>query len=629
MTTSARHAGPVPTGPEDVAPRYTHKQILEILAGLLLAMFTSMISTTVVGTALPTIVGELGGQDQLSWVASATILAMTVSTPLWGKLSDVFGRKRIFQIALVLFVVASAAAGLSQNMGQLIAARAVQGLGAGGLQALTQVILGDVVEPRERGRYSGYLGAVFGISTVAGPLLGGFLVDADALGWRACFYVSIPLAVVAFAVIQKVLHLPRVKRDTRIDWLGAFLVTGAAGSFMLWLSLGGQEFAWGSGWTVLLVTAAVVFGIAAVLVERRSAAPILPPRLFTNRTVVLTIVASLFVGVAMFGVMIYLPQYLQIAKGMSPTASGLMTVPMVVAMFTTSMTSGQLISRFGRWKVYPVVGTLLVAIGLLLLSRLHVDTSHLVFGLDIAVIGLGLGLTMQVLVLAAQNAVPRSDLATTTASVTFFRSLGGAVGIAAFGAVLTNRLAAEITSLLAERHIALPPGAGGSVHLGTPSAIHALPGPLQDVVLEAFTRALHAVFLLGVPAALIAFVAVVAMPELVLRTGRAAAEPAAEPAAAGTGDDVLFAGLVLALVAERADRLSDDSALAQVLARLVPDRPGRVGERAAFAARTIVRPTAAALLRYATGGAASAPPPAPRRHVRATAVEPAETVYPN
>lgn len=603
---------------------------MEILVGLLLAMLTSMISTTVVGTALPTIVGDLGGQDQLSWVASATILAMTVSTPLWGKLSDIFGRKRLFQLALLLFVLASAAAGLSQNMGQLIAARAAQGLGAGGLQSLTQVILGDVVEPRERGRYSGYLGSVFGISTVLGPLLGGFLVDTEGLGWRACFYVSIPLSVVAFIVIQKVLKLPHVKRDARIDWLGAFFVTGAAGSLMLWLSLGGKEFDWDSGWTVLLLAATVICLAGAIFAERHAAAPILPPSLFANKSVVLTIVASLLVGVAMFGVMIYLPQYLQIVKGLSPTESGLMTVPMVVTMFVMSLVSGRLITRFGRWKVFPLAGTLFVGLGLFLLSNLHVDTSHLVFGLDIAVIGAGLGMTMQVLILAAQNAVPRSDLATTTSAVAFFRSLGGAIGIAGFGAVLTNRLSTEMTSLFQERRVPLPKG-GGDVHLGTPDAIHQLPGPIQDIVLEAFTRSLHAVFLLGVPAAALAFVAVLLTPELTLRTGGAAAAatpPVAPATNAHTDDDLLLAGLLLALVAERAKTLDDRSELTATLARLVPNQPGTVADRARVAVERHIRPLAALLLRQATGMARNEPLPI-SRHAKARSAEPAEPVYPN
>ncbi len=405
--------------------------------GLMLALLTSMISTSVIGTALPTIVGELGGQEQLSWVAGATLLTMTVSTPLWGKLSDLFGRKHMFQLSLLLFVAASVVAGLSLNMAMLIGGRAVQGIGAGGLSALTQVILGDIVEPRERGRYSGYIGAVFGVSTVAGPLLGGFIVDADWLGWRWCFYVCVPVAVIAFAVIQRVLRLEHVRRDARIDWWGAFTVTGGAATLMLLLSLGGHEFAWRSGWTYGLLALSVAFFGFAVAAERRAAAPILPPRLFRDRTFVLAATASMLVGVAMFGAMIYLPQYLQIVKGMSPTASGLMTLPMVLGLFVASISSGRIVTHTGKWKKFPLAGLLLVALALGLLSRLGVHSSNVTVGVDIAILGIGLGLTMQMLILATQNAVRARDMAVSTSGVSFFRSLGGAVGVAAFGAILT------------------------------------------------------------------------------------------------------------------------------------------------------------------------------------------------
>ncbi|WP_067489027.1 MFS transporter [Actinomadura hibisca] len=501
---------------------YTHRQILEILSGLMMAMLTAMISTSVVGTALPTIVGDLGGQDQLSWVASASLLTMTASTPLWGKLSDIFGRKLMFQSALLLFVVASVGAGLSQNIGELIAARAVQGLGVGGLSALAQVILGDVVPPRERGRYSGYMGAVFGVATVAGPLLGGFIVDADGLGWRWCFYVCIPLAIVAFLVIQKVLKLPKVKRDTRIDVFGAFTITGSATLLMLALSLGGKEFDWNSVWTYGLVGGAVVLLGLSVVAERIASEPILPPRLFRNRTFVLTSIGSLCMGIAMFGGMIYLPQYLQIVKGMSPTASGLMTLPMVAAMFVTSTVSGQLVTRTGRWKVYPVIGLLCVAVAMFLLSRLHVDSSNLVIGLDVAVLGFGLGLTLQIMILAAQNAADLKDLAATTSGVSFFRNLGGAMGVAAFGAILTNRLTAELKDGLAAAHIR-PPAGGGGLSLGSPDAVHRLPEPFKGVVLEAFTKALETVFMVGVPIAILGFLAVLFLKELPLRGSARAA----------------------------------------------------------------------------------------------------------
>ncbi|WP_233508352.1 MDR family MFS transporter [Spongiactinospora gelatinilytica] len=498
-----------------VAPRFTHRQVLKILVGLVLAMLTSMISTSVVGTALPTIVGTLGGQEQLAWVASATLLTMTASTPLWGKLSDLYGRKRMFQVSLVIFTLAAVGAGFAQDMPQLIAARVVQGIGAGGLQALPQIILGDVVEPRERGRYTGYVGAVFGVSTVAGPLLGGFIVDN--LSWRWCFWISVPLAVVAFIVIQKVLKLPLNRRDARVDWWGATFITGGTTALMLMLSLGGHQFAWNSPWTYGLGAFSLAMFAGAVLAERRAPEPILPPRLFADRTFVLTSLASLFVGAAMFGALMFMPQYLQIVKGMTPTASGLMTLPMVLGMLTSSITSGRVVTRTGRWKIFPVVGMLLVAGGLFLLSTLHVGTSLVIIGLDMAVLGIGLGMCMQILVLAAQNAVTRADMASATSGVAFFRSLGGALGVAAFGAILSNRLSGELAERLAAARIPLA-GGQATPDLGAPDAIRSLPGPVLEIVLDAFTRAMDTVFLVGVPVALLGAAAAIALKELPLRS---------------------------------------------------------------------------------------------------------------
>ncbi|CNF20869.1 Drug resistance transporter EmrB/QacA subfamily [Mycobacterium tuberculosis] len=504
-----------PAASEPARPQYTHRQILEILAGLMMAMLTSMISTSVVATALPTIVGDLGGQDQLSWVASASLLTMTASTPLWGKLSDIAGRKLMFQTALLVFVLASVGAGLSQNIGQLIAARAFQGLGVGGLSALAQVILGDVVEPRQRGRYAGYMGAVFGVSTVAGPLLGGFIVDADGLGWRWCFYVCVPLAIVAFLVIQRVLKLPKVQRDTRVDVFGAFTITGSAALLMLVLSLGGTEFPWNSRWTYILLGGAAVLLVLAVVAERIARDPILPPRLFRNRMFLLTSFVSICVGMAMFGVMIYMPQYLQIVKGMSPTASGLMTLPLVLGMLITSTGSGQVVTRTGRYKIFPVLGLACVAAGMFLLSQLHTDSPKAVVGADLALLGIGMGLTLQILILAAQNAAAPADLASTTSGVSFFRNLGGAMGVAAFGAILTNRVAAEIASGFRSAGLPMPSGSSGD--LGSPEEIKNLPEPVHGIITEAFTKAMEAVFLVGVPVALIGFLAVLALKELPLR----------------------------------------------------------------------------------------------------------------
>jgi EmrB/QacA subfamily drug resistance transporter len=501
--------------------RYSHREVVQILSALMLALLTAMISTTVISTALPTIVGTMGGQDKLAWVASAAVLTMTVSTPLWGKLSDLFGRKLMFQSALVSFVGGSLLAGFAPGIGELIAGRAIQGLGAGGMYALTQVILGDIVEPRERGRYAGYTGAVFGVATVAGPLLGGFIVDTGWLGWRWCFFAVIPLAVVAFAVIQKLLDLPLVRRNARIDWFGAGAVTGGAGALMLMLSMGGQEVPWASPWTYGLGALSMVFLALAILAERRAAEPILPPRLFRDRTFVFAGIASAFTGMAMYAVMIYMPQYLQIVKEMTPTASGLMTLPMVIGMLVASISSGRIVTRTGRWKLFPAAGLLLVTAGLVMLSRLQAGSGDVLIGAALAVVGMGLGLSMQILMLAAQNAVRPADLAATTSGVAFFRALGGAIGVAAFGAVLTGRLREEMADMMRAAHIRGP----GHVDLGAPESINRLPAPLPHIVHESFTRAMETVFLVGVPVALLGFLAVLALRELPLRSARSKGAP--------------------------------------------------------------------------------------------------------
>jgi len=525
--------GPRPSGAavEPPAPNYSKRQVIEILAGLMLAMLTSMLTTSIVGTALPTIIGDLGGQDKLSWVASATLLTMTASTPLWGKLSDIWGRKLLFQTALVIFIASSVAAGFAQDMTWLIAARFVQGIGAGGLATLPQVILGDVVEPRERGRYSGFLGAVFGVSTVAGPLLGGFLVDSP-LGWRWCFFITVPVAVAAFITIQRLLHLPaRPRGGAKVDWWGATCIVGAASAVMLVLSLGGKEFAWNSVPTYLFVAAAIVLTALAVAAERRASDPILPPRLFRNRTFLVASAASAAVGMAMFGVMIYFPQYLQIVKGMSPTASGLMTLPMVLGMLAASISSGMLVSRTGKWKAYPVAGMVLVVAGYLVRSRLEVDSGLGMVGFGVMLIGLGLGLSMQILILATQNALARADMAAATSAVSFFRNLGGAVGVAAFGAVMTNRLHSELERMAEEaaRRAEQAAAAGQQAPavpdvsesaLGSPEAIHSLPAAAQDAVVTAFNNSMHTVFQLGVPIAVVGFVLVLFFKQVPLRSGR-------------------------------------------------------------------------------------------------------------
>lgn len=496
------------------SPSFSHREILRIIWALLLCLFVSSLSQTVIATALPTIVGDLGGQDQLAWVASAALLTTTVSTPLWGKVSDLYGRKPLMQIAVWMFVAASVVAGLAQSMAGLVAARAAQGVAVGGVLAMSQAIMADVVSPRERGRYSGYLGASFGVSTVAGPLIGGFLVDGP--GWRWCFYVGVPVAVVASVVLQRNLRLPVVRRQTPVDWLGATFLTASATSLLLVLSLAGTVFAWLSWWTAALAAVFVVSLVGAVLVERRAVEPILPPRLFRNPTFCLTGVAGFFVGFAMFGVMIYLPQYLQVVRGKSPTESGLLTIPLVLGMLVVGLMCGRAITRWGRWKIFPLVGLLLVAIGSALLSTLDAKTNLVALCTYMLVFGSGLGFTQQVLILAVQNTCERRDLGIATSAATFFRSMGGAVGVALFGAILSARITAAIPSLLAER------GAEGSAsdpapRLGTPDEIAALPEPLRSAIREGFTLGLDTVYLLLVPLVLLAFLAVLAVKEVPLR----------------------------------------------------------------------------------------------------------------
>lgn len=596
-------------------PRYTHRQILEILGGLMLAMLTSMLSSTVVSTALPTIVGDLGGQEHYSWVASAMLLTLTASTPLWGKVSDILGRKAMFNTALAIFVGSSMLAGFSQNMWMLIAARAIQGIGAGGLSTLTQTILGDVVEPRERGRYSGYLGAVFGVATVAGPLVGGFLVDS--WGWRWCFFVGVPLAVLAFIVIQRVLKLPRVQRETHIDGFGAITITAAAALLMLLLSFGGTEWPWNSWQTWTFGGAALLMVLLAIPSEMKAKDPILAPRLFRNRSFNLTSLASFFVGMAMFGGLIYLPQYLQTAKGLSPTTSGLMMLPMVVGMFCTSIGVGQIVTRTGRWKVFPAIGLLVVGGGMFLMHQFELGSSKLVIGASVLVLGIGLGMTMQTLMLAAQNAVDRADMAAATSGVSFFRNLGGAVGVAAFGAVMTNKIKDEITDKIAALGVKVP--GGGNVQIGTPDAVHHLPQPFRDIVVGSYVDGIQLVFLCAVPVAVIGFLCILLLPELKLRGSRAGEEQGAPAAATDTvpsltgprtTQDALVTGLLLELIAARVQADPDPSkALTRTVARLA-DGTGDEAARAHRAADSVLRPLALDLLRQAASNATRATEPA-------------------
>lgn len=506
------------------------------MVGLVLAMLTSMLTNSIIGTALPTIMGELGGQDRLAWVATAALLTMTASTPVWGKLSDLWGRKLLFQIALGVFIVASLAAGFAQDINWLIAARALQGLGVGGLATLPNIILGDVVSPRERGRYSGLIGMVFGVSTVLGPLVGGFLVDSP-LGWRWCFLITVPLAVVAFTVVQFMFRMPFApRRKAPVDRLGASLIFSAASTMIVLLSLGGTQFPWNSPIAYVMGVGAVLLIVAAVLVERRAAEPIIPIRLFRDRTFVLASAGSVTVGMMMFGLIIYMPQYLQFVHGMSPTVSGLMTLPLVGSFLTTSIGSGYAISGTGRWKAYPVVGMVLCVLGFTMLSLAQVDPGLTTIVVGQMCVGLGFGLNMQILLLATQSALPLRDMASGTATVTFFRNLGGAMGVAAFGAVMAGRLNSELAiastaareAMDADRVQGVDSGAEElSIGLeraaesaqGSPELVHSLPEPVREVIVGAFDHAMQGVFVAGIPIAVIGLISVSFMKGVPLRGG--------------------------------------------------------------------------------------------------------------
>ncbi|WP_342773506.1 MDR family MFS transporter [Nocardioides pocheonensis] len=504
-----------PATPAEASGQMSHREILEALSGLLLAMFVAMLSSTVVSNALPRIVTDLhGSQSGYTWVVVATLLTMTASTPVWGKLADQFDKKMLVQSALVVYVIGSLIAATAPSMGVLIGARAVQGLGVGGLTALVQVVIASMVTPRERGRYSGYLGAVFALATVSGPLIGGLLVDAPGLGWRSCFYVGIPVAVVAFVVLQKTLHLPVVRREVHIDYLGAGLIVSGVSALLVWVSLAGNDFAWVSGTSAALVALGVVLLVAAVYVEMRVALePVIPTRLFRDRTTALATFASIMVGVAMFGATVYLSQYFQIARGMTPTRAGLMSIAMVGGLLVSSIVSGRRITRTGRWKRYLVGGMVLVVIGLVLLSRIDEQTPLVVVGAFMAVVGVGLGATMQNLVLAVQNNTAQADMGSASAVVAFFRSMGGSIGVSALGAVLSAQVSDKVRSGLTALHISTD---GHQSHQ-IPD-LKSLPAPVRDVFEHAFGTSTGELFLIAAPFALLALVAVLFIREVPLRT---------------------------------------------------------------------------------------------------------------
>ncbi|WP_341845851.1 MFS transporter [Streptomyces atriruber] len=495
--------------------------VLISIGALLLGMLLAALDQTIVSTALPTIVSDLGGMDHLSWVVTAYMLAATAATPLWGKLGDQYGRKKLFQTAIVIFLVGSALCGMAQNMPQLIGFRALQGLGGGGLMVLSMAIVGDLVSPRERGKYQGLFGAVFGATSVLGPLLGGLFTEH--LSWRWVFYVNLPIGVIALVVIATTLHIPvRGTRHT-IDYLGTFLIASVATCLVLVASLGGTTWAWGSPQIIGLAVLGAVLAAVFVAVERKAAEPVLPLKLFRIRTFTLSAVISFIVGFAMFGAMTYLPTFLQVVQGVTPTMSGVHMLPMVAGMLLATTGSGQIVSRTGRWKVFPIAGTGVTTLGLLLLHQLNENSGTGEMSAYFFVFGLGLGLVMQVLVLIVQNAVSYEDLGVATSGATFFRSIGASFGVAIFGTIFTNRLGDKLTDALAGQQ--LPPGLSVSTLEADPRGIARLPADLRPDALHAYASSITDVFLYAAPVALAAFVLAWFLREDKLRASVTAPDP--------------------------------------------------------------------------------------------------------
>ncbi|MEU2577232.1 MFS transporter [Streptomyces anulatus] len=482
-----------------------HRHVLRALSGLLIVLFVAMISSTVVSVALPQIIGSLDGtQSQYTWVVTATLLASTASTPIWGKLADLFSKKLLLQIAIGLFVVSSIACGFAQSTEQLIAFRAVQGLGMGALQVLVQVIIAAMISPKERGRYNGYLGGVMAVATVGGPLLGGFITDASWLGWRWCFFIAVPFTLVASVILARTLHLAEVRRpDTKVDYLGASLIAAGVSLLLLWVTFVGTDFDWISWQSGLMVGGSVLILGAAVLVETRVKEPVVPMHVVRRRDPALAIVASLAVGMAMFGSAVFLGQYFQIGRGYSPTEAGLLTIPLMAGVLVSSTVAGRLVSKTGKVKPFIVAGVIVLALGFLGLSFIDHRTSLVLVSLGMLGVGVGVGMSMQNLVLVLQNTVPLSEIGAASGAITFFRSLGGTMGVSVLGAVLAHQVATRITDGLTK--LGVDPAASGSS--GSTLNVAAMPPQVQDVVRAAYGEATGHIFLISAGIAVIGVIA--------------------------------------------------------------------------------------------------------------------------
>ncbi|KOX09877.1 MDR family MFS transporter [Micromonospora profundi] len=514
-----------PTDTAAVGTRMSRREVLQALSGLMVGMFVSILASTVVANALPRIIADLNGsQTVYTWIVTSELLAMTATVPLWGKMADLYSKKLLIQLSLGLFVVGSLIAGFTPNVEVLLVSRVVQGIGAGGMTALAMIVMAAMIPPRELGRYAGIFGAVFGVGTIAGPLIGGVLVDTSWLGWRWCFLIGVPFSIISIALLQRTLHLPVVRRKVTIDWLGALLITSGVSTLLIWSSLAGNKFDWASGWTALMVIGGLALLGLAVFVESRAAEPIIPLTIFRSRTVSLTTIASVLVGVAMFGGTVFLSQYFQISLGKSPTVAGLMSLPMIFGLLVSSTVAGQLITKYGRWKAYLVAGAAVMTVGMALLGTIDAQTSVGVLSIYMAVLGVGVGMLMQNLVLAAQNDVPAHELGAATSVLTFFRSMGGAIGVSALGAVLASR----VTSLTTER---LGPAATGGGTAEVPD-LSTLPEPVRLIIQDVYGIATADLFLVGAPIALVALIVVLFIKEKPLHTLSGDERRAQEEAAA-------------------------------------------------------------------------------------------------
>jgi EmrB/QacA subfamily drug resistance transporter len=517
----------------------SHRQVLEALSGLLLGMFVSILAGTVVSTSLPRIIADLhGDQAAFTWVVTATLLATTVSTPIWGKFAELFSRKLLIQLSLVIFVLGSALAGFSQDTGTLIVFRVLQGLGAGGLTALSQIIMADIISPRERGRYMGLFGAVMALGTVGGPLIGG--VITDSIGWRWNFFVGAPVAIAAIILLQLTLHLPKLrKQKVRIDYLGAILIAGGVSLLMIWVTMAGNQFEWMSWTTAWMVGAAILMLVAAVIVELNVAEPIIPMTLFRNRTFTLAVIASISVGVAMFGTSVFLSQYMQLARGATPTESGLLTLPMIVGLLISSTVVGQLISKYGKWKRYMVSGAALLTIGMFLMGTIHYNTNYVLVSVYMFVLGAGVGMVMQNLVLIVQNTVSPANIGTSSASVSFFRSLGGTIGVSVMGSVLGTQVLTMMTERSDDLRAALmklgAEGAkiGQALQSGTIPKVNDLPPSVRVIIESIYGQSVADIFLVAAPLAIVSLIAIAFLPNIKLGSKTTIEQLAEEKKAVG------------------------------------------------------------------------------------------------